>query len=79
MLKLYDFYCVDCGSTHEELVEGTPDFVTCPKCEGESRRCVSAPNIGWIKMAGRKPGHFPTADDRWARAHQPPPPGKDKE
>ena len=77
MLKVWDYFCDECLLQWEVFIEEDEE-VLCEHCGNVAKRCVATPNVGWIKMAGNKPGHFPTADDKWAKAHTTSP-GRDKE
>jgi putative FmdB family regulatory protein len=47
-MPIYDFRCVQCGTTFEELVRSTTrdDEVTCPECGGkQAERQIGAPSV----------------------------------
>ena len=58
----FDFRCNDCSHTFEDLVK--PDVnPSCPKCEGETKRLISAPTIS---LPGTDPG-FPGEYEKWEK------------
>ena len=60
MKKLFEFRCSSCHHDFEELTEYTQTF-TCPKCNSNADKIISAPRVsleGWS-------GTFPSAADAW--------------
>jgi putative FmdB family regulatory protein len=60
-LPKYDYRCTACGHVYEKR-EGfdAPAVQTCPRCEGQARRVLTAPAIvfkgsGWYITDSRKP------------------------
>lgn len=45
IMILYDFECSECGNVFEHLAHVDDRLTTCPDCNGESKRLISAPNI----------------------------------
>jgi len=67
-LPKYDYRCTACGHVYEKR-EGfdAPAVQTCPLCEGQARRVLTAPAIvfkgsGWYITDSRKPE--PSADGK---------------
>lgn len=68
MLMLFDFQCEKCGHEFEELVETDTKALKCAECDGEAKRQLCAPMLGFIKM-GLSPD-FPTAYAKWGRSQE---------
>lgn len=60
MKRLYEFKCFSCDNHFEELTEYVKT-ISCPKCNSNADKIISAPRIsleGWS-------GSFPGAADAW--------------
>jgi putative FmdB family regulatory protein len=60
MKKLFEFRCSFCHHDFEELTEYTQTF-TCPKCNSNADKIISAPRV---KLEGWS-GSFPGAAAAW--------------
>lgn len=68
-----DWRCPDCGYVHEQMTLRGVEYTECPQCgQDQCLPMVSAPKLATIRM-GADPD-FPTAADKWARAHKSPAP-----
>jgi hypothetical protein len=43
MLKIFDFHCDLCETTHEALIETDREWHPCPKCEQMARKVIGIP------------------------------------
>lgn len=62
---VWDFRCLDCNQVAEHYAK--PDqAVSCPQCNGKTKRLISAPRI---EITGKDPD-FGTAYDKWERINK---------
>lgn len=66
MRRMFDFTCIKCENTFEELISDDTKILPCPDCGHDSVRQLAAPRSDWRKM-GLDPG-FPGAYDKWGTA-----------
>lgn len=65
MIKVYDFYCPNCGWEDEVFCDSGEYGHTCPECASVATAKISAPRVAWLKM-GADPS-FPSAADKWVK------------
>jgi hypothetical protein len=65
MRLLREFRCKECSKVEEHLVNADVREARC-KCGGVSTRIIGTPRIALDPISG----HFPSATDRWAKAHE---------
>jgi len=58
----FDFRCLRCKHKFEDFVK--PDVTpSCPMCQGQTKRCISAPTVA---LSGTDPD-FPGEYEKWER------------
>ena len=64
MKKLFEFKCKECNEVFEELTEYKKTS-TCPSCQGEADKIISAPRVALEGITGS----FPGAAFSWEQKH----------
>lgn len=63
MIKVYDFYCPNCGWEDEVFTDSGSSGISCPECASVAMARVPAPRVSWIKMG--VDSDFPSASKKW--------------
>lgn len=62
---LFEFGCEACGNQFDDLVKPDVHTTSCPKCNAEAKRLLSAGHLDY--RMGIYSSSFPTAAAKWER------------